>query len=164
LASDATPPPGFIPLPGGPGPIFNTLIGPFWVKQLSEDGIAYGFRVELRHCNRMEALHGGMLAGIADIVLTSGCSHVARLSRFLATVSLSTDFLAPARLGAWVEAVPDVLSCGRSTLFGQALVTADGVPVLRASGAFRFGGDPDPRFDRLRQLFAEQGISARMRA
>ena len=51
-----------------------------------------------------------------------------------------------------MEARPEVLTVTRSTLFGQCLVTAEGVPVLRASGTFRFGGDPDPRFDRLRHL------------
>ena len=67
-----------------------------------------------------------MLAGFADIVLAGGFNYVARLSRFLVTVSLTTDFLAPAALGAWVEARPEVLTVTRSTLFGQCLVTADG--------------------------------------
>ena len=148
-------PAGFVALPPHAAAIYNTLVGPFWVARRGEDGVAYGFRVELRHCNPLETLHGGMLAGFADIVLTGGCNHVAKLSRFLTTISLATDFLAPARIGAWVETEPQVLSVGKSTLFGQCLVTADGVPVLRASGAFRFGGEPDPRFDRVRRLFAE---------
>jgi len=147
-------PPGFLLLPPHAEPVWNTLVGPFWVKPEGEDGIVYGFRVELRHCNPMRGLHGGMLAGFTDIVLTGGCSHVARLSRFLTTVSLTQDFLAGAALGAWVEARPEVLTVTRSTLFGQCLVTADGVPVMRASGTFRFSGEPDPRFDRARRLFA----------
>lgn len=93
-----------------------------------------------------------MLAGFADIVLAGGCNPVARLSRFLVTVSLTSDFLAPAALGTWVEARPEVLTVTRGTLFGQCLGTADGLPVLRASGTFRFGTAPDPRFDRLRRL------------
>jgi acyl-coenzyme A thioesterase PaaI-like protein len=148
-------PPGFIPLPPHDAAIYNTLVGPFWVRP-EEAGVVFGFRVELRHCNPVRVLHGGMLAGFADIVLTGGCNHVARLSRFLTTVSLATDFLAPAALGAWVEARPEVLAVTRSTLFGQCLVTAEGVPVLRASGTFRFGGEPDPRFDRLRRLLEGQ--------
>ncbi|MCB4821147.1 PaaI family thioesterase [Roseicella aerolata] len=144
-------PAGFVQMPGHDPGIYNSLIGPFWAKPEGE-GLAIGFRVEARHCNPAGQCHGGMLAGFADIALAGGCNHVARLSRFLVTVSLTTDFLAPAALGTWVGARPEVLTVTRSTLFGQCLVTADGGPVLRASGTFRFGGDPDPRFDRLRRL------------
>jgi uncharacterized protein (TIGR00369 family) len=144
-------PAGFVPMPGHDPGIYNSLIGPFWAKREGE-GLAIGFRVEPRHSNPAGQCHGGMLAGFADIVLAGGCNYVARLSRFLVTVSLTTDFLAPAPLEAWVEARPEVLTVTRSTLFGQCLVTAEGMPVLRASGTFRFGGEPDPRFDRLRRL------------
>ena len=148
-------PAGFVPMPGHDPGIYNGLIGPFWARPEGES-VAIGFRVEKRHSNPAGQCHGGMLAGFADIVLTGGCNYLARLSRFLVTVSLTTDFLAPAPLGAWVEARPEVLTVTRSTLFGQCLVTAEGVPVLRASGTFRFGGDPDPRFDRLRRLLEGQ--------
>ena len=146
-------PAGFVPMPGHDPGIYNSLIGPFWARPEGE-GLAIGFRVEPRHGNPAGQCHGGMLAGFADIVLTGGCNHLARLGRFLTTVSLTTDFLAPAALGAWVEARPEVLTVTRSTLFGQCLVTAEGVPVLRASGTFRFAGEPDPRFDRLRRVLA----------
>lgn len=144
-------PAGFVRMPGHDPGIYNSLIGPFWAKAEGET-VVIGFRVETRHVNPAAACHGGMLASFADIVLAGGCNHVARLGRFLVTVSLTTDFLAPAPLDSWVEARPEVLTVTRSTLFGQCLVTADGVPVLRASGTFRFGGAPDARFDRLRQV------------
>ncbi|TDH63085.1 PaaI family thioesterase [Dankookia rubra] len=144
-------PAGYVPMPGHDPGIYNSLIGPFWARP-EDEALAIGFRVEPRHSNPAGQCHGGMLAGFADIVLVGGCNYLARLSRFLVTVSLTTDFLAPAPLGAWVEARPEVLTVTRSTLFGQCLVTAEGVPVLRASGTFRFGGGPDPRFDRLRRL------------
>lgn len=148
-------PTGYLRLPSHALPIFNSLVGPFWIRP-EEDGIAFGFRVELRHCNPMELCHGGMLAAFADIVLTGGCNHVARLSKFLVTVSLATDFIGPARIGAWVEARPEVLKVTRGMLFGQCLVTADGEPVLRASGTFRHAGEPDPRFNRIARLLEAQ--------
>jgi uncharacterized protein (TIGR00369 family) len=148
-------PEGWLRLPDHALPVFNQMVGPFWVRpDPVGDGIAYGFRVELRHCNPLELCHGGMLVAFADIVLTGGCNHVARLSRFLTTITLATDFIAPARIGAWLEARPEVLKVTRSTVFGQCLVTADGMPVLRASGTFRYAGEPDPRFDRVRRLLA----------
>ena len=55
---------------------------------------------------------------------------------FLPTVSLSLDYLAPARFDAWVEGRTEVLRTGKSLVFAQALLTADGVLVVRASGVF----------------------------
>ena len=148
----APPPPGFRELPGYEKPVFNNLIGPLWVRPEADDGISYGLRLELRHCNPQEVAHGGFLASFADIVLTGGTNYVARLSRFVVTVSLATDFIAPAPLGAWVQASPQVLKAGRATAFSQCLVTADGKPVLRCSGTFHLGGEPDPKYDRIRRF------------
>jgi len=155
----STAPPGYLRLPEHALPIFNSLVGPFWVQPEGE-GIRIGFRVELRHCNPMELCHGGMLTAFADIVLTGDCNHLARLRRFLVTVSLATDFIGPARIGAWLEARPEVLKVTRGMLFGQCLVTADGEPVLRASGTFRHSGDPDPRFDRIARVLEAQASAA----
>ena len=87
-------PAGFRQLPAYDKPIFNSLIGPLWARPVGEDGIDYGFVLELRHCNPQEVAHGGLLASFADIVLTGGTNYVAKLSRFVVTVSLATDFLA----------------------------------------------------------------------
>ena len=155
------PPPGFLPAPGWDRPIFNQMIGPFWVKPEGE-GIVYGLRAELHHCNPTEVLHGGMLMAFADVVLTGGSNYVAKLSRFLLTVSLTADFMAPAPIGSWLEARPEVLKVTRTLVFSQCLITADGKPVLRASGTLHAGGQADPRFDRMRshlKALAEQGTA-----
>ncbi len=152
MTHESSAPPGFLRLPGYDKPVFNNLIGPLWAMPEGADGILYGFRVELRHCNPQEVAHGGLLASFADIVLTGGTNYVARLSRFVVTVSLATDFLAPARIGAWVQTRPEVLRAGRTTAFAQCLVTADGKPVLRCSGTFNLGGEVDTKYDRIRQF------------
>ena len=53
------------------------------------------------------------------------------------TISLTTDFLAPAPLGAWLQCRPELVRATRSILFVQGVFTADGVPCLRANGLFR---------------------------
>jgi acyl-coenzyme A thioesterase PaaI-like protein len=63
---------------------------------------------------------------------------------FLPTVSLSADFLAPARLGAWVEGRARVLRTTRNLVFVEALVTAEGAAILRTNGIFKIG-PPLPR-------------------
>jgi acyl-coenzyme A thioesterase PaaI-like protein len=59
--------------------------------------------------------------------------------RFLPTISLQIDYLAPAPLGAWVEGEAEPLRITRSLVFAQGLVTADGVPCARVSGVFKIG-------------------------
>ncbi len=107
------------------------------------EGEAYqlGFRVEKRHCNTMRICHGGMMATFCDMLLPiTAFRRVASLGeRFLPTVSLDIDYLAPAPLGAWVQGEAQVLRTTRSMVFAQGLVTADGEPVARVSGVFKIG-------------------------
>jgi len=136
-------PEGFEPLPmGGP---FIELNGPILLYHRGTD-VRLGFRVERRHCNPMGNCHGGMLASFADMVLPL-CVH--RKSpevgfRFLPTISLQVDYLAPAPLGAWVQGEGDVLRVTRSMVFAQGLVTADGAPAVRISGIFKIGQAMQP--------------------
>jgi len=59
--------------------------------------------------------------------------------RFLPTISLQIDYLAPAPLGCWVEGEAEPLRVTRSLVFAQGLVRADGVPCARVSGVFKIG-------------------------
>jgi len=125
--------------------------GPLYAMPEGER-IVVGFRVEARHCNPNQVCHGGMLMTLADMALGLGTNYQAKLMRFLPTVNLTCDFLAPAPLGAWVEARTDVLRTTRNLTFGQTMISADGVPCARASGIMKVAGEPDPRF-RLDRLF-----------
>jgi uncharacterized protein (TIGR00369 family) len=147
--TEPNPPPGFRLCPPHPVPVFNEHIGPLFVRAEGE-GIAFGLRVALRHCNSAETCHGGMLVSFADVAMTAGGNYLARLGRFFSTISLTSDFIAPAPLGAWIEARPQLLKVTRSMAFVHCMVTLDDAPVLRTSGTFRHGGEPDARFDRLR--------------
>ncbi|HTO40159.1 MAG TPA: PaaI family thioesterase [Rhizomicrobium sp.] len=111
--------------------------GPLYGKQ-DEGHFLLGFRVEDRHCNPARICHGGMLMTFADMQLPFGIRLQAVADPgFLPTVSMSAEFMAPAPLGAWVEGRTDVLKTTRNLAFAQCLVTADGAPVLRASGIFK---------------------------
>ena len=58
---------------------------------------------------------------------------------FLPTISLQMDFLAPARVGAWVQAQTDVLRTTRNLIFVQGLITADEELALRVSSIYKIG-------------------------
>ena len=131
-------PDGFRPLRIGGE--FVAVNGPLYLRH-EGDLVQLGFRVESRHCNPMRICHGGMLANFCDMLLPvtvhRKSSEVGQ--RFLPTVSLQLDYLAPSALGAWVQGEGQVLRVTRSMVFVQGLVSADGVPAVRCSGVFKIG-------------------------
>jgi uncharacterized protein (TIGR00369 family) len=134
-------PDGFRPARmGGP---FIALAGPLYARLRADpEGVRLlmGFRVEQRHCNPLGMCHGGMLATFADMLMPMAAMYQAGGERrFLPTISLQMDYLAPAMLGAWVQGEAQILRTTRNLLFAQGLVSADGTPALRVSGVFKQG-------------------------
>ncbi len=134
-------PTGFRPLRvGGP---FMRDCGPLWGRLVRENDrprVQIGFRVEDRHTNPMGVCHGGMLATLADMLAAICVPYQTDLPRhFLPTISLQMDFLAPARLGTWVQAQADVLRTTRNLVFTQGLICADDEAALRVSAIYKVG-------------------------
>ncbi len=131
-------PPGFRPLPSLGG--FIAANGPLYLRH-EGDLVLLGFRVEPRHTNPLGNCHGGMLATFCDMLLpiTAHRKSAEVGLRFLPTINLQMDYMAPAPLGAWVQGEAQVLKVTRSMVFAQGLVTADGVPAVRMSGIFKIG-------------------------
>lgn len=131
-------PPGYTPVAAGGG--FIAVNGPLY--GFHEGAVVkFGFRVEPRHCNPMGMCHGGMLASFCDMLLPLSV-HLKSAEvgqRFLPTVSLQLDYMAPVPLGAWVEGECDVLTVTRAMVFAQGLVRADGQTAVRCSGVFKIG-------------------------
>ncbi|MEK8052327.1 PaaI family thioesterase [Ideonella sp. DXS22W] len=138
-------PEGFQALPMPSGFIANN--GPLYMRheprpaEAGGDLVLLGFRVEPRHCNPMKNCHGGWLASFCDMVLPLSIHRKAPEvgHKFLPTVNLTLDYLAPAPLGCWVQGEAQVLRSTRTMVFAQGLVTADGVPAVRMSGIFKIG-------------------------
>jgi acyl-coenzyme A thioesterase PaaI-like protein len=61
---------------------------------------------------------------------------------FFTTISLNSDYLAPALLGTWLQCEPVLLRRTRTLVFAQGVCMADGKPVLRASGVFALPREP----------------------
>lgn len=132
----------FIEFPFGNTEHFLRLTGPLYVKR---DGskLVLGLRVEKRHCNIAGICHGGMLMTFADMQLGIGARFESEPNAgFSPTISLTADFLSPALDGAWIEGRTDLLRSTRNFLFCQCIVTANGAPVMRASGIMKVGGAP----------------------
>ena len=142
-ADPPAPPPGYKVIKLWPKGHFADVNGPLY-RKIEEGRLTIAFRVEPRHCNPFGNCHGGMLMTFADMVLGMGSNFAEKLNRFLPTVNLTGDFLAPAPLGSWVEAQAEVLRVTRNLVFSQCMITADGAPALRASGIMKLGPPFDP--------------------
>ncbi len=140
-ADGAAVPPGFVPRQVNGG--YLAGFGPLYRRPDPEGGpTCFGVRVLPQHCNAKDMAHGGMLATLADIVLGIGGLEQAAAPGFFITISLQTDFLGPAPLGAWVECRPALLRRTRTLMFVQGVFDADGRPALRASGVFQLPKPP----------------------
>jgi uncharacterized protein (TIGR00369 family) len=138
-------PEGFRPIPASSG--FIGVNGPLYLRHVVRDPVDggdcvhIGFRVEERHTNPMGNCHGGMLATFCDMLLPLSIHRLSKEVglRFLPTISLQIDYLAPAPLGCWVQGEAQVLRVTRSLVFAQGTATADGKPAIRLSGIFKIG-------------------------
>ena len=126
-------PEGFAPkLDAGP---FADANGPLFIRNTDQ---ALGFEVRREHCNPVNSCHGGWLSAFLDMQMPIIAirDHDLR-GRFLLTISLSLDYLAPAPIGAWVEGSATVLRCTKSLVFIQGLVSSSQVLLMRGSGVYK---------------------------
>lgn len=119
-----------------PEPTFNSHIGNLYVKRGEKgtrDEFVMGFRVHHHMCNPAGGLHGGMMMTVADLVGAMGGGTLAGLRKFLPTVNMTFDFVAPAKVGDWVEGRPELVRATRSLLFTNIYLTVGDQKILRAS-------------------------------
>ena len=138
---DRDPPEGFHPLAvtAERAVGFNPIA--FHARRIGE-ALALGFRVGPDHCNLGGRCHGGVLATFCDVHLAFAILFETPelATTILPTVSLTIDYLAAVRPGAWVQGVGGRISLTRNLAVAQCVVTADGVPAVRVSGTFKVGG------------------------
>lgn len=121
---------------GRPEPTFNSHIGNLYVRR-GEKGtrgeFVMGFRVHQHMCNPAGGLHGGMMMTVADLVGAMGGGTLAGLRKFLPTVNMTFDFVAPGKVGDWVEGRAELVRATRSLLFTNIYLTVGEQKILRAS-------------------------------
>jgi len=126
-------PDGFAAL-DDPGP-FAEHIGPLYAR-IDDGGARVGMRAAAHHANGSGSVHGGLLATLCDISFGQAIRAEADAISAAATVSLTTDYLAPATQGAWLEARVEVDKLGGRLAFADCSVSADGREVVRARAVF----------------------------
>lgn len=106
-------------------------IGPFYYRK-SDGGLVLGFRAAEHNCNGIGTVHGGVLMCFADYAVTM--LALSGVKENCTTVSFSSDFIAAARRGDWVEAQGSVVKRTGSMTFvnGQLLVGDDVILTFQA--------------------------------
>ena len=114
---------------------FAWRAGPFYFR---DEGPApgVGFFATAQHANMGDTIHGGALLTLADMALFDICRR--RIGPFRAvTITLNTEFLAPAPIGAFIEAGGEMTGGGRKILMCRGLVTAAHTSLMSFSGTLR---------------------------
>ena len=128
-------PSGFTPLNWRKG--FGLVMGTLYERDEPNGRFTRAFLVEERHTNGMKNCHGGMLMAFADMVFGHAMSLTDR-SRHWITIRLLTDFIAPARLGDWVEGTSEIVGQDGDLYTTRGRIWVGERTVLSGTGVFKF--------------------------
>lgn len=124
-------PDGFEPIALGAG--FSTVLGDVFVDRA-------GGRLLMRPTdalgNPVGTIHGGAIATFADAQIAAVRRGAEEGRPHSATISLSIDYLAPARPGEWLEMRVTLVRTTRTMFFTQALILSGGEPVARSTAIY----------------------------
>lgn len=135
-------PPGFRPL-FRTSPVLE-LIGPLHCRGEGVD-LVIGLRVAEKHCNARGAIHGGILATLADVALGYTMAFATTPPVALVTANLTLDFAGTAKIGDWLETHVDVQRQGSRLSFANCYITAGSDRIVRASAVFLVAGQLDTK-------------------
>ena len=124
---------GFAPARFTPG--FLDHGGPYWLKPV-EGRTLVGLRLAAQHMNYRDMAHGGVLTTLADVALSYQAFASENPPVPVATASLTTNFLAPARLGDWLVADARIDRIGGRSAHVSGRVLRGDEPLATMSGVF----------------------------
>lgn len=126
-------PEGFVPSEFDDG--FMGAIGPFYVKH-TDAGVVIGMRIGEAHMNKTDVVHGGMMATLADVSLAQQIYFSENPRLLLVTTSLTTNFLAAAKMGDWLEGHSRIDRKGKRTAYASGEIRRGDEILATMSGLF----------------------------
>ena len=116
---------------------FEIHAGPQYYREQYGDYVA-GFRARPVHANAGGVVHGGALTAFADSALTAFALRGMNPDEdWVATISLTCDFVAPARPGDWIECRGAVTGRTRALVFVRGEMTVDDATIVTCSTVLR---------------------------
>jgi uncharacterized protein (TIGR00369 family) len=118
---------------------FLEHIGPIMIKEGDGD-LVLGLQTEDRHANHRGTVQGGLLSTFADFALGRAIEADAGDGKDRATVSLTVDFLKPAKPGDWVESRTRVDRVGSTLSFADCSLCVGDREIVRARAVWVVAG------------------------
>jgi acyl-coenzyme A thioesterase 13 len=115
------------------------MIGPVYSRGEGA-GLVLGLRAARKHCNMRGAVHGGILATLADVALGYSLAFSTQPPTAAVTANLSLDFAGAAREDDWIEAHIDFHKLGSRLAFANCYLTVGESRIARASAVFLVSG------------------------
>lgn len=110
------------------------FLGPFFFKAV--DNVFHtAFRVEQRHCNSRNTLHGGITMAFSDYTLC--LSAKGNPDQRVATVSCNNEFIAPAYKGDLVLGRSELIKRSRSLVFVRAELRVEEKIIMISSAVVK---------------------------
>jgi uncharacterized protein (TIGR00369 family) len=123
---------------------FGRQIGPLYERIEPDGSYTRAFLVCEHHTNGMNNCHGGMLMAFADTAFGHAVSMKSR-DQYWVTVRLLTDFVAPAKLGDWVEGTGKVVGQDGDIFTVQGRLWNGDTTVMTGTGIFKTIGQRPQR-------------------
>jgi len=120
---------------------FNKYVGPLYRLADLEDGAVkrFAFAAAEQHMNGSGTVHGGMLMTFLDTSM-SRTSRLISGAKSTSTVSLTCDFVSPAKLGDVIESRVRVTRQTRTIVFLSAELVCGSRTLMVASGVWKTSG------------------------
>lgn len=120
---------------------FNEFVGPLYRIPDSEAGAVkrFVFAAAAHHMNSAGTVHGGMLMTFMDTSM-SRTSRLISDAKSTATVSLTCDFVAPAKLGDVIESRVRVTRRTRTIVFLSCELVCGERVLMVGSGVWKIPG------------------------
>lgn len=117
---------------------FNRFVGPLFRLSSEEDGAVqrFAFAIADQHMNGAGAVHGGMLMTFMDVAMSQS-ARKATGARGCNTVSLTCDFVGPAKLGEVVEARVRITRQTRTIVFMAGELACGDRKILVGTGLWK---------------------------
>ncbi len=119
---------------------FLELIGPLY-RKTEPDLPVFGLRADERHINSAGLVHGGVLTAILDVTMGETASAGTARDDFFLTLGLDCQFVAPGRLGDWIEGRAEITRMGKSIAFLSGKLTCEDRVLITGRAIFK----PIPR-------------------
>jgi len=114
---------------------FTGFAGAYWWRGAGSEA-AIGFIAGEHHGNHIGTVHGGMLMTFADVALGFGVVQALGAPR-CATVQLTTQFIATAKLGEFITCRPEVIRQTDQLVFVRGLICVGDKVVASADGIWK---------------------------